>query len=86
MECDQGGERFDHFFPTIPYTVCGAAWIDDDHSLTRWRAPSIRLDGIPFIRLVSILPHVLGHFHRYLSAMDEEAIRAFESSSEICPI
>ena len=83
MDCDQDGERFEHFFPAIPYTVFGATWIDDKRNLTRCYAPSIRLDRVPFTRLVSILPHVLSHFHRYLSDINEEAIRAFESSSEI---
>jgi len=86
MDCDLDGKRFDHFFPTIPYTVFGATWIDDEPDLTRWRAPSIRLDDIPFAHLVSTLPHVLNHFHRYLSGMDEAAIRAFESSIKISPI
>ncbi|MFZ4596993.1 MAG: hypothetical protein ACOYOF_22285 [Verrucomicrobiaceae bacterium] len=83
MDNNPDGERFDHFFPEIPYTVFAAAWIEDYPNLTRWHSPSIRLDSIPFTRLVSILPHVLSHFQGYLSGMNEAVIRSFESSSKL---
>jgi hypothetical protein len=83
MDVSADGERFDRFFPEIPYTVFGAAWIDDEDTLTRWYAPSIRLEGIPFLRLTSILPHCLRHFQAYLESLDEATIRKFDSSIKI---
>lgn len=33
------GERFDSYFPQIPYTIFGSAWIDDHQQHQRWRSP-----------------------------------------------
>jgi hypothetical protein len=30
MEEDESGHRYDHFFPDIPYTLGGLAWLDRD--------------------------------------------------------
>jgi hypothetical protein len=35
MDMDERGERFDQFFPDIPYLVWGCAWIDDGVAQTR---------------------------------------------------
>lgn len=28
MDEDEHGERYDHFFPDVPYTLSGGAWMD----------------------------------------------------------
>ena len=83
MDNDSEGERFDHFFPDIPYTIFAAAWIDDELTLTRWSSPSIRLDGIPFSRLVRNIQAYLHFFHQYLCSIDEASIRSFACSSDL---
>jgi hypothetical protein len=83
MDLRPDGERFDEFFPEIPYTVFGAAWVDDFTSLTRWHAPSIRTDGIPFTELMQTIPLYLSHFHKYISSLDEHSIRAFCRTSKL---
>ena len=83
MDLRPDGERFDEFFPEVPYTVFGAAWVDDFTSLTRWHAPSIRTEGIPFTELVQTIPLYLSHFHDYISSVDEDSIRAFCRTSQL---
>jgi hypothetical protein len=86
MDDAPSGERFDHFFPNIPYTIFGAAWIDDHSRLTRWSSPNIRIEGVPFCVLVRTLQIHLAHFHAYLSSITEEYIRACARSSPLAPL
>lgn len=83
MDLRPDGERFDEFFPEIPYTVCGTVWVDDFTSLIRWHAPSIRTEGIPFRQLMQTIPLYLSHFHDYISSLDEHSIRAFHRTSQL---
>lgn len=86
MDFDRHDERFDQFFPEIPYTIFGAAWIDDFSMLTRWHCPNIRIEGVPFCVLVQTLQRHLDHFHRYLSGITEEYIRACARTSRLSPL
>jgi hypothetical protein len=85
MDESPSGERFDRFFPDIPYTVFGAAWIDDHSHLTRWHCPNIRISGVPFSLLVRTLQFHLAHFHSYLSSIDENHIKACALSTPLGP-
>lgn len=75
MDVDESGERFDHFFPDIPYIIWGGAWIDDPAAHRRLGAPHIETWKIPFSILVQTLPRHLEHFHSYLSGLTEAYIR-----------
>ena len=86
MDAAPSGERFDEFFPGIPYTVFGAAWIDDHSRLARWSSPSIRIEGVPFGALVRSLQSHLTHFHGYLASITEEYIRACGRVSPLAPL
>ena len=83
METDRHGERFDHFFPEIPYNIFGAAWIDDHTNHIRWHCPNIRIEAVTFSTLVRTLPLHLNHFHGYLSGITEDYIRACAYSSPL---
>jgi hypothetical protein len=83
MDVAQNGERFDRFFPDIPYTVFGAAWIDDRSQRMRWHCPNIRIERVPFRILVPTLQSHLNHFHHYLSAITEDYIRLCALSSPL---
>jgi len=75
MDVDKSGNRFDHFFPEIPYIIWGGAWIDEPAALRRLSSPHIKTWQIPFSALVHTLSRQLQHFHSYLSALTEQYIR-----------
>jgi hypothetical protein len=70
------GQRFDHFFPEIPYTIFGGAWIDDQQTYKRWHSPFLTTREIPFSRLLLTLPFYLDYFHDYLTRITEDQICA----------
>jgi hypothetical protein len=76
MDDAPNGERYDQFFPEIPYTIWGGAWIDDHKQKIRWLGPSISVQGIPFSVLVGNLEIHLNHFHTYLASVTEDYIKA----------
>ena len=76
MDNAPNGERFDQFFSEIPYTIFGAAWIDDHSQHTRWHCPNIRIEAVPFSVLVRTLELHLDHFHGYLSSITADYIYA----------
>jgi hypothetical protein len=86
MDTMPNGERFDQFFQDIPYTIFGAAWIDDHAHLTRWHSPNIRVQGLPFRVLVQTLDRQLMHFHSYLSTITEDYIRTCAQTSPLAPL
>jgi hypothetical protein len=86
MDNALNGGRFDRFFPEIPYTICGVAWIDDHPQHKRWHCPNIRIEGVPFCILVPALKLHLVHFHGYLSSISEQYIRACARSSTLAPL
>src|SRR5262245_7653237 len=63
MECTLKGERYDQFFPEIPYSIWGGTWIDDLQEATRWIGPSVRIWRVPFSTLVETLEVHLNHCH-----------------------
>ena len=77
------GQRFDHFFPEIPYTIFGAAWVDEPSRQTRWSAPTIRLDSVPFSSLLRSLSLHLECFHVFLSSVTEDYVRACAVGSHL---
>jgi hypothetical protein len=76
MDCTLKGERYDEFFPDIPYTVWGGAWIDDFEKATRWAGPSVRIETVPFSTLSRTFELHLSHVHDYLSRVTESYIMA----------
>ena len=83
MDETPNGERFDQFFSEIPYTIFGAAWIDDHSQHTRWHCPNVRIQAVPFSVLVRTLQLHLDHFHSYLSGISEDYIRACACTSPL---
>jgi hypothetical protein len=81
MDVDESGNRFDHFFPEIPYIIWGGAWIDETAAQRRLSSPHLETWQIPFSALVHTLPRHLEHFHSYLSALTEQYIRECGTSS-----
>lgn len=83
MGDDLNGERFDHFFPEIPYTVFGGAWIDDHGTHKRWHSPFLYTREIPFSLLLTTLPRYLDHFHNYLARITEDHIYAWSCTTPL---
>ena len=83
MDFAPDGQRFDRFFPDIPYIVFGGAWIDDHSTHTRFSSPHIETWAVPFSALARHLTVYLDHFHLYLSAITEDFIRGCGTASEI---
>ena len=83
MDMNEHGQRFDHFFPEIPYIVFGSAWIDDWAIHTRFSSPHIQTWAIPFSALERHLTVYLNHFHSYLSALTEDFIRDYGTASQL---
>jgi hypothetical protein len=55
MEVDEHGRRYDHFFPDIPYSLAGGAWIDVDGY--RYGSESVAtFQRLPFRLLSSRFP------------------------------
>ena len=81
-----GNKRFEEFFPEIPYTIFGCAWIDDHAAHTRWSSPNIRTWAIPFSTLVRTLSFHLHHFHDYVSGFTESRIMASAIASPLAPL
>jgi hypothetical protein len=86
MDVDESGQRFDHFYPDIPYIIWGGAWIDDDVAHIRISSPHIETWQVPFSALVRTLPMHLDHFHSYLSALTEDYIRASGTRSPLSDV
>lgn len=76
MDYDLNGERYDQFFPEIPYTLWGGTWIDDFEQATRWIGPSVRIEAVPFSTLTRTIDLHLSHFHDYLSRVTEDYVMA----------
>jgi hypothetical protein len=76
MDCNPKDERYDEFFPDIPYTLWGGTWIDDSHQKTRWIGPSVNIKGVPFSALTRTFDLHLHHLHEYLSRVTESYVMA----------
>jgi hypothetical protein len=77
------GERFDQFFPDIPYSIWGFAWIDDSLLQKRWNSPMIGIKALPFSLLTRTLQLHLPYFHGYLSGLTERHIKACDLTSPL---
>jgi hypothetical protein len=55
LEEDEHGQRYDHFFPDIPYSLAGGAWIDLDGYLYASEAVAT-FQRLPFRLLTTRLP------------------------------
>lgn len=80
------GERYNHFFPDIPYTLFGGAWIDDHEKHIRLSCAGVSMQGVPFTLLIRTLQLHLDHFHGYLSGISEAYIRACACTSPLSPL
>lgn len=83
MDVAADGQRFEEFFPDIPYTISSAAWIDDFQTLTRWHGPFIAFRDLPFSVLARTLEIHLVHCHGYLSTITEDYITACARTSAL---
>jgi hypothetical protein len=83
MDSKLTGELYDQFFPEIPYTLWGGAWIDDFGQRTRWHGPSVSIRGIPFIKLTATFDLHLNHVHDYLVRVTEEYVMDCGSASRL---
>src|SRR6187401_664886 len=79
------GQRYDHFFPEIPYTIFGGAWIDDGQTYKRWHSPFLSTREIPFSLLLVTLPLYLDHFHDYLSRITADHIFDYACTTSLDP-
>src|ERR1700733_4198555 len=86
MDDMPSGERYDHFFPDIPYTVWGGAWIDDHEKHLRWHCASVLIRAVPFTLLTRTLQVHLDHSHGYLSGISEDYVRACAHTSLLWPL
>ena len=77
------GQRFDHFFPEIPYTIFGGAWIDDGQTHKRWHSVFLNSREIPFSLLLTALPLYLDHYHDYLAHITEDHIYAWACTTSL---
>ncbi len=80
------GERFDHFFPEIPYTIFGGAFIDDHQQHKRWHCAFLHTRDIPFSVLIRTLQLHLNHFHGYLSRVTADYIYACDCTSPLAEL
>jgi hypothetical protein len=80
------GGRYYHFFPAIPYTLWGGAWIDDHERHLRFSCAGIFIRAVPFTLLVRTLQLHLLHFHGYLSGISEDYIRGCDCTSPLSPL
>jgi len=85
MDSAPNGQRFDRFFPDIPYIIWGGAWVDDPVTHIRFSSPDIRTWALPFSALLRTLPLQPDHFHIYLSALTEEFVRECGTTSHLPP-
>jgi hypothetical protein len=83
MDTDERDERFDSFFPDIPYTVFAAAWLDDWTIRERFGGPRLMLSGIPFSRLVPELDRYLALFHQFVMTITPEFLLSCGSRSPV---
>ena len=83
MDVDKRGQRCDHFFADIPYTIWGGAWIDDHVASIRISSPHIETWQVLFSTLVHTVPSHLDHFHSYLSAVTEGTSRSCGTRSPL---
>jgi hypothetical protein len=83
MDMDERGQRFDHFFPEIPYIVWCGAWIDDTSTQARFSSPHLETWPIPFSALERDLTAYLDHFHSYLASVTEDFIRTCGTASKL---
>lgn len=83
MDCNPKGERYDEFFPDIPYTLWGGTWIDDSHKKIRWIGPSVQIKAVPFSTLTGAFDLHLHHVHDYLSRVTESYIMACGSGHRL---
>src|SRR5438067_3752765 len=83
MGDDERGQRFDQFFPEIPYIIWGGAWVDDLSARKRYCSPHLRTYPLPFSALEHTLPCYLDHFHLYLSSVTEDFTRSCGAASEL---
>ncbi len=83
MDTKENGDRFSEFFPDIPYSIYGAAWIDNYDACIRWHCPKLTIDRLPFSELFSNIDFHLSHFHSYLMSISDDYIIRCNQKSQL---
>ncbi|MEM9481775.1 MAG: hypothetical protein AAGA58_19165 [Verrucomicrobiota bacterium] len=76
MELTEQDERFDEFFPGIPYSVFAGSWIDDEEEHVRHHGPHAGIRRTTFSALRRSLPEFLEYFHAHNETISSELIYA----------
>lgn len=86
MEERPDGQRFDCFFPEIPYSIAAIGWIDDLDDLTRWHCATACISRVPFTKLTQTLPVHQDHLHHYLQNLTVDYVKACSQASKLAPL
>jgi hypothetical protein len=76
MEGDDRDERFDHFFPEIPYSAFAGSWIDDHEKKIRHHGPHLGIRRTPFTALRTSITEFLRYFHAHNESVTPELVYA----------
>lgn len=69
-------ERFEEFFPNIPYSVFAGSWIDDQEERIRHHGLHAGIHRIPFSALRRSMLEFLEHFHAHNETITPRLIYA----------
>ena len=83
MEYTERDERFDEFFPEIPYSVFAGSWIDDEDKRIRHHGPHAGIRRIPFSALRRSMREFLEFFHAHNETVTACLIYACGAKSPI---
>jgi hypothetical protein len=76
MNLSDREERFDQYFPAIPYSVCAGSWIDDESTRVRHHGPYAAVRRIPFSALLQSMRQFLEFFHAHNETITSEIVNA----------
>lgn len=78
---DSAGQRFDQFFPEIPYRLWAGAWLDED--TTRYSDGGFLVfDRLPFSKVMCVLADALTQATQRLTTVTEASLRTSGRRSE----
>jgi len=76
-------ERFDEFFPSIPYSVFAGSWIEGQEERIRYHGPHVGIRRIPFSKLKRSLHEILNHIHNHNEMVTPDLVYACGMKSPI---
>jgi hypothetical protein len=79
---DSAGQRFDEFFPEIPYRLWAGAWLDED-STRYFDAGFLVFERLPFSKVGPVLAESLAQAAQRLATVTEASLRASGRQREI---